>query len=71
MPRSCAGFPVIAGCVYPYVQEAAWFAGREAMGRVLASLDTPGMVAIGPFGLPLRGSGGFHVAHPRPLDKEI
>jgi hypothetical protein len=29
------------------------------------------MVAIGPFGLPLQGSGGFHIAHPRPLDKEI
>jgi hypothetical protein len=41
------------------------------MGRALVSLETPRMVAIGPFGLPLRGSGGSHVAHSRPLDKEI
>jgi hypothetical protein len=67
----CIGFPVIAESVYPYVQEGAWFAGREAMGRALVSLETPRMVAIGPFGLPLRGSGGFLSAHPRPLDKEI
>jgi hypothetical protein len=41
------------------------------MGRALVSLETPRMVAVGPFGLPLRGSGGFQVAQTRPLDKEI